>query len=301
MATYAVRCPPSASRRVTLSSGALRQRHNILAAQPEAGPWLSVLSVVLADSANPAWKAVAASTALQPMRAPDAPLLAGAQSPVTVSLADVWVRHVLTLAGEAGSEAAPLGIAAGSAALDPLAVLEAAVNTDAARLTAMAARLDVDPDALAVAAALAAMPLLQALRRYFGPAADPYWGEGVCPICGGWPLLAEERGLERARRLRCGRCGGDWAQPGIRCPYCGVAGHEARSALVSEQDANARKIETCRQCRGYLKSVSTLRAWAGDEVPLADLATVDLDLVATERDFQRPDPKPLTPGVRVTG
>jgi FdhE protein len=286
---------------VSLSAGALRQRQHILAAQPEAGPWLGILSVVLEESANPAWDTAAAATMLQPQRAPTSPVLAGAQLPVAGPLANSWVRRVLALAGEAGPDGSRLRAAATNSALDAHALLEMAVNADAERLTMMAERLDVDSDALAVAAALAAMPLLQALRRRFGPAVDPHWSEGVCPTCGGWPLLAEERGLERTRRLRCGRCGGDWAQPGIRCPYCGVTGHEARSALVSAQDANARKIETCRQCRGYLKSVSTLRAWAGDEVPLADLATVDLDLVATARDFQRPDPKPLLPGARVTG
>jgi FdhE protein len=108
-------------------------------------------------------------------------------------------------------------------------------------------------------------------------------------------LLAEQRGLDRARRLRCGRCGGDWAQPGIRCPYCGVIGHQARAALVSEQDGEARRVETCLSCRGYLKAISTLRAWPGDEVALADLASIELDLVALDRDFTRPDPKPLEP------
>jgi FdhE protein len=143
------------------------------------------------------------------------------------------------------------------------------------------------------------MPLLQALRRRFGSAVDPRWSEGVCPVCGGWPTLAEQRGLERARRLRCGRCGGDWAQPGIRCPYCDAAGHEHRAALVSDEDRESRRVETCAVCRGYLKNLSTLRAWAGDEVILADLATIDLDLVALERDYERPEARPLVPGVRL--
>ena len=75
--------------------------------------------------------------------------------------------------------------------------------------------------------------------------------------------------------------------------------HEARAALVSEQDGESRKIETCASCRGYLKCVSTLRAWAGDEVALADLATVDLDLVALERHFERPQPRRLQPPARL--
>jgi FdhE protein len=292
---------------MTLSAGARRQIDILLASQPEMASWLSVLSAVLEEAGDgppgDPWDAVVASTTLQTEHSPGTPLLAGASIPIDVHLAHRWVRKVLTLTAEAGTEAIGLRTAAGDdpsdAPLDTRAFLEAAVNADGDRLEDLARSLDIDPDALAAVAALAVMPLLQALRRRFGPAVDPRWDEGYCPICGGWPHLAEQRGLERARRLRCARCGGDWAQPGIRCPYCGVVGHEARAALVSEQDGEARKIETCSACRGYLKSVSTLRAWAGDEVALTDLATVDLDLVALEREYERPEPRRLDPGVTV--
>lgn len=277
----------------------------LLAAQPETAPWLGVLSAVLEEvddgPSGVPWDAVAAATTLQAEHSPGTPLLAGARIPIEAPLVDRWVRRVLTLAAEAGPEAIGLRAAAGDVALDARAFLEMAVNADGDRLEALAQLLDIDPDVLAAVAALAVMPLLQALRRRFGPAVDPHWHEGRCPICGGWPHLAEQRGLERTRQLRCARCGSDWVQPGIRCPYCGVIGHEARAALVSEQDGEARKVETCSACRGYLKSVSTLRAWAGDEVALTDLATVDLDLVALERNFERPEPRRLEPGVRVIG
>jgi FdhE protein len=292
---------------VTLSAGARRHIDTLLASQPETAPWLGVLSAVLEEASEPTWDAVAASTLLQVERSPGTPLLAGAHIPIDAPLADRWVRRVLTLAAEAGPEAIDLRTAAADdpsgAPLDARAFLEAAVNSDGERLEALARSLDIDPDALAAVATLAVMPLLQALRRRFGPleAVDPHWHEGHCPICGGWPHLAQQQGLERTRRLRCARCGGDWMQPGIRCPYCGAIGHESRAALVSEQDGEARKVETCSACRGYLKSVSTLRAWAGDEVALVDLATVDLDLVALEREFERPEPRRLEPGVRVIG
>ena len=285
---------------MTLSPGVRRQMDTLLASQPETAPWLGVLAAILEEAAEPTWDAIAASTVLQAERSPGTPLLAGARIPIDAALADRWVRRVLALAAESGPEAIGLRTAAGDVALDARAVLEAAVNADAGRLEALARSLDIDPDALAAVAALAVMPLLHALRRRFGPALDPGWDQGWCPLCGGWPHLAEQRGLERTRRLRCARCGGDWAQPGVRCPYCGVIGHEARAALVSEQDGEARKIETCSACRGYLKSVSTLHAWAADEVALTDLATVDLDLVALERAFERPEPRPLDPGVHVT-
>jgi FdhE protein len=284
---------------VSISAGARRQLDVLRTAQPEAGPWLSLLTLVLEECAKPAWEAAAAATRLSPERKAATPLLAGATIPLDARLADCWVRRVLERAGTSGPEVSPLRATAGNRSLDALPVLEAALNGDGERLSAMASRFGVDAEAFTAVAGLTPLPLLQALRRHFGPASDPHWSEGYCPVCGDWPLMAEQRGLERARRLRCGRCGADWAQPGIRCPYCGVIGHAARSALVSEQDGEARKVETCVQCRGYLKNVSTLRAWAGDEIPLADLATIDLDLVALERDFVRPAPEPLQPEMRV--
>ncbi len=271
----------------------------LLTSQPESAPWLGALSMALEESADPTWDAAASVTTLLAERIPNAALLVGARIPTNGRLTDHWVRRVLASAAEAGPEAIGLRAAAGWSALDAQAFLEAAVNADGGRLEDMASSLSVDAEALTAVAGLAAMPLLQALRRCFGPAVDPHWNEGYCPICGGWPHLVEQRGLERVRRLRCARCGGDWTQPGIRCPYCGVVGHEARSALVSEQDGEARKVETCSACRGYLKSVATLRAWAGDEVALVDLATVDLDLVALQRNFERPEARRLVPPVRL--
>jgi FdhE protein len=284
---------------MTLSPGARRQIDTLSQTQPEAGPWLAVLEAALVESADPIWDATAATATLRPERTPGMPLLAGARIPVDRRRADRWVRGLLALAGDSGSAAIPLRAAAHDDALDAIAILEAAINGDGDRLEGIAQSLGFGPEALGAVAPLAAMPLLQALRRRFGSAVDPRWSEGGCPLCGGWPTLAEQRGLERARRLRCGRCGGDWAQPGVRCPYCDVTGHEARATLVSEEDRESRRVETCAACRRYLKNISTLRAWAGDEVALADLATIELDLVALERDYERPEPRPLTPRTRL--
>ncbi len=284
-----------------LSPGVRRQIDALLAAQPETAPLLALLTAVLEEVHDTQWETIATHTRLRVERSPDAPLLAGAEIPIDGRRLDAWARRVLHLAGATSPEAASLAAAARSASLDARALLQASLNANSDGLAPIADTLDVSPDALAVAAELMAMPLLQALRRRFGPTVEAHWSEGYCPVCGGWPLLAELRGLDRARRLRCGRCGGDWAQPGIRCPYCDAIGAVHRSALVSDQDGESRKVETCTQCHGYLKSISTLRGWPGDEVCLADLATVDLDIVALEREFTRPELRRLDVGVRVTG
>lgn len=286
---------------MTISTGARRHLDTLLTAQPEAAQWLSLLSTVLEECANPAWSAAASRIRLQAERASGVPLLAGAEILVDARYLDRWLRRVLELAGNAGPEAASLRTASSSRALDAQALLALSLNEDGDGLAAAAIALDVSPDTLSVALGLAALPLLQAARRRFGDAADPRWHEGYCPICGDWPLLAELRGLERARRLRCGRCGGDWAQPGVRCPFCDASGPGAVGSLVPEEGAEARKVETCARCHGYLKAVSTLRAYAADEIPLADLSTIELDLAALERNYARPAPRALVPGVRLMG
>ena len=129
---------------MTLSPGAKRQMDMLLASQPEAGPWLAVLSAALEECANPAWEKVAAATTLQPERQAGAPLLAGAHIPVDGALAQRWLRRVLALAADAGPEGSSLRIAARDERLDALGLLEAAINNDAERLDAMAISLDVD-------------------------------------------------------------------------------------------------------------------------------------------------------------
>lgn len=272
----------------------------LLAAQPEAAAWLGLLSLVLDECGAPAWETAAGAARLRPDRPAAAPLLAGAEIPLSRTATDYWVRRVLQAAGEAGPEAHSLQQAARSAHLDACAMLEIAADQDGDRMEVASRDLDVSCEALSVAAGLAALPLLHAMRQRFAQVIATHWHEGFCPLCGDWPLLAEVRGLERTRRLRCGRCGADWALPGVRCPFCDAAGHGALAALVPEEGGETRKVETCTHCHGYLKTLSTLRAWASDEIPLADLASVDLDLVALHRDFNRPDPRPLAPGVRIT-
>ena len=271
----------------------------LLAAQPEAKAWLGLITLVLDECGASTWETAARSARLPPERSASAPLLAGAEVSLSRTASDYWLRRVLQAAGEAGPEAKSLQQAARSAHLDAGAMLEIAVDQDGDRMEAASRDLDVSSEALSVAAGLAALPLLHALRQRYAQVIAMHWHEGFCPLCGDWPLLAEVRGLERTRRLRCGRCGADWALPGARCPFCDAAGHGALASLVPEEGGEARKVETCTHCHGYLKSLFTLRAWASDEIPLADLSSVDLDLVALQRDFTRPDPRALTPGVRV--
>ncbi len=187
----------------------------------------------------------------------------------------------------------------GPEGLDHLAYLDAAICQDVDRIRALGARAGVGPDRLVALGGLAALPLLQACRQRLGTRLPRDWTQGYCPVCGAWPALAEIRGLERERHLRCARCGAGWRFDWLRCPFCGGGDHTRFEALVSEAHGETRKVEACLSCRGYIKSVTSLQPWPPEQVLIEDAATVDLDVVALGHAFARPDRAAVDVGVKV--
>jgi FdhE protein len=114
-------------------------------------------------------------------------------------------------------------------------------------------------------------------------------------VCGGWPTLAEMRGLEREHWLRCGRCSAGWRYPQIRCVFCGEEEHEQRGYLAAESERESRRAMTCATCHGYLKTFATLAALSAADLLAKDLTSVELDLAALEADYRRPE----APGYRL--
>ena len=240
---------------------------------PEWRTWLTLLEATREEAAAPAWKAAVPAT----VRA-TVPRLAAVALAVERTVVDAWLRRLF-----AASDVGALRDAV--ARVDGLAVLEAAVNSDVARLTTLAEEAHAPHEPFAAVAPLAAIPWLEACGRRWGDAAG---NAGWCPVCGGWPILAEARGLEGERRLRCARCGGDWRTQWLTCPFCGIDDHTRLASLVIDGRGDNRKIEACRACLAYVKTVTTLSAADAATLRLLDLATVDLDVAALDRGFTRP-------------
>ena len=57
---------------------------------------------------------------------------------------------------------------------------------------------------------------------------------------------------------------------------------------MSNEDRGVR-IELCKSCQGYLKSVDVTTTTPGPLIPITDLATTDLDFTATARGYVRPE------------
>jgi FdhE protein len=200
----------------------------------------------------------------------------------------------MTIAG-AGASAMPFVDALAAGRLDPLALFEAAVAQDADRLDDLARATGDDRGVLRVVGPIMAMPMLHACRQAWSPLVPATWAEGYCPICGGWPTLAEARGLDGQRRLRCGLCGGDWRTEWLRCPFCGERDHDHLGSLVSEapgqQTPVQQTVDVCERCRHYIKALTTLAPIRPEHVFLQDLATLVLDVIALERGYSRPAAK----------
>jgi FdhE protein len=176
-----------------------------------------------------------------------------------------------------------------SPALDPPAVLAASLAGDTGAVAALAAGAGVDAGLLATIGQVAARPLLLACGAAAGPVvAGQAWAAGVCPVCAAWPALAELRGLDRRRWLRCGRCGAGWAFAAGRCVFCGNADHRTLGYLAPEAEREARQAATCAACHRYLKTFTVLAPLAPAEIGLQDLATLELDVAALERGYTPP-------------
>jgi len=245
---------------------------------PESEVWLWLLEAALDESEGGAttWDgAVPKPVADRPVKAP---ALSHTQVTLDGRAARAWVRSLLKLTPTVNPRR-----------IDGLALLEAAVCYDDARIDAMAATAGAEPHALRVLGQMAALPLLQACARRLAGELPATWWEGYCPLCGAWPVAAEYTGLERQRRLRCGRCGTGWAIPLLRCVFCDETEHDKLGYLTPEAGEQTRKIEVCHTCKGYVKGVTTVRTLSPWAILLDDLTTVPLDVAALERGYRRPE------------
>ena len=172
----------------------------------------------------------------------------------------------------------------------PSGFWQAVISREGRSLDACAVRLHVPADVLSAVAAVASTPLLHAVRRAWESRVPSDWAQGYCPICGEWATLAEARGLERRRRLRCARCGGDWRGDWLRCVYCANTDHTTLGVFAPDAALETRTIETCARCGGYVKTLATLQGTAAEAVALLDLATVELDIAALEPGMHAPGP-----------
>jgi FdhE protein len=259
--------------------------------RPEWHAWFRLLAVAERALDDDGWRTPLGEAAPGDRFAgpADAPLLNGRALKVNPEVAQRLVRRLASTAavGHLTDAASLRGYRPSTA--DAVALIVAAVRQDLAELAALADAAGVERGPLMSVAHLAALPLLQSCGRLLADHVSRSWPHGYCPICAAWPILAERRGLDRSRRLRCARCAAAWEVQWLYCIYCGEREHERLGSLVPEDGGETLRVETCASCRGYLKSIATLQGIPPFELLLRDLETVEFDLVAVERGYGRPE------------
>ncbi len=115
---------------------------------------------------------------------------------------------------------------------------------------------------------------------------DNLWKEGHCPICGSLPALITLEG-QGHRQAHCSWCGTPWRLARFQCPVCDNRRHESLGYLYAEEEPRYR-IDYCRECRHYFKTVDTRELLWPIWVPLEEWTTLHLDLVAQRAGWKTP-------------
>lgn len=170
--------------------------------------------------------------------------------------------------------------------LDLLTVWSALAAGDHRSIELTAHDHKLDAGMLRMLAQNSLKPALRAWALEFKNRVDlDYWQRGQCPICGNLPILAEIQGKEGARHLRCGVCGADWWYPRLKCAFCANSNHKSLGYITVAGEEEKYSLQTCEVCHNYLKVIVTFDPTAVDLLPVEDLATLHLDLIAAERGY----------------
>ena len=180
--------------------------------------------------------------------------------------------------------------------LDPERLFGEAFVQHQDHVAEIARQIGVDAELLATLASQAVTPLLRAYAEHLlplmariddGTSQGAAWQQGYCPVCGAWPILAELRGVELARYLRCAACGNGWRSPRLFCSYCANEDYQLLGTLTIEGEQRFR-IGVCERCKGYLKVCNAFDPPPAALLALEDAASVHLDVAAIERGYHRP-------------
>ena len=118
------------------------------------------------------------------------------------------------------------------------------------------------------------------------------WLKGYCPICGSLPSLSLLKDEIGKRYLLCSYCGFQWRIDRLICPFCNNNQHESLRYLFAEGE-EAYRVDLCEKCHQYIKTID-LRSIGESDPSLEDLATLHLDVLASQKGYKRPVPNPWT-------
>lgn len=215
------------------------------------------------------------------------PLPVEVLTPVMVELG----AAITTATGYAAARRAADALASGT--VDPAQLLALVYQRDQESVRELATGHALVVDMLWLLGDLVVAPIAHLQQRVALRDGEPespvrealeHWNHGYCPACGSWPALAEFFCGERL--LRCAFCACTWRQAVDRCVYCQERG-ENFATIVPDRQHPGRRLELCRTCGGFLKTLDVELLTPFPLVSIEDLASSDLDQAALHHGFKR--------------
>ena len=118
------------------------------------------------------------------------------------------------------------------------------------------------------------------------------WLKSHCPVCGSLPSLSLLKGEGGKRYLLCSYCGYQWRIDRLFCPFCNNKEQKSLQYFSGEGE-EAYRIDLCDKCHQYIKTID-YRTLEELDPALEDLATLHLDILASQKGYKRPVPNPWT-------
>jgi FdhE protein len=190
--------------------------------------------------------------------------------------------------GELAEDARRIRRAIWTGELDVDALVAAALAGEQDPIARLAGRLGVSLTLLQTLTGFTVSAALMETARALTPLVEQEgveWRHGLCPICGGPPLLAELQGSEGRRVLRCAACGAGWGVPRLRCPHCGSEDQQQQHYLALDSEAEKYRVELCENCQGFIKSATSFVPTPAELLTIEDAAMLHLDAAARERGY----------------
>jgi FdhE protein len=163
--------------------------------------------------------------------------------------------------------------------------LGAALTTDRERcLRDLSAETGVAPETAAFVLQATLGPFYEHAARPLRPYwADHLWSKSLCPLCGSPPIISK-LSEKNQRWLGCGLCQTEWAFTRTACPFCGET-TPYRLRQFHAAGVRGRRVDVCDTCHRYLKTIDERELRQNAILPLEELVTVHLDILAQEQGF----------------
>ncbi len=162
----------------------------------------------------------------------------------------------------------------------------ALLNDDDASFGNIALKLNTDREALAFISYNSIKPSLSlfadSVSKHINN--DNPWEKGYCPVCGNTPVISSFES-DGKRFLTCSFCWHKWTSPRLFCPFCENREAGTLHSLFSEDEQEYR-IDVCDKCKRYIKNVDTRILSRFVYLPLEQVATFHLDIMAREKGFE---------------